>query len=448
VSSGLTVLATSDLHGYRLAPRSVAGLRDSDALWVDNGDLLGGLPELALRLGWFQDDCPTFSWLRQRGAGAVNLGNHDVDGGLEATLRRSAQDTPALLCANLLHQDAPALRGSAVLETAAGPVGVVGVLTPAVSRMWRPALRAALRVTDPVSTAVDTCTRLRDRCRWVVVLAHLGRALPPLLPHEDPTWENPGERLVDALSARAHGARPLADLVVLGHIHERHAWVQDRTAVVLPGRRGDVVARVDLPAGPHPPTAALLPAHGVSLSTPQPGPEAHDPALFPPAERARLRALAAEPLHVPSGCTRLADQILEAGERLLGAGRALLSTRVLPEGPPVTRVGEALARMPMLEPVVVLDLSAEQMRSARRQRDAHSAWAASRGPRIAKRHRWHAFWERGAEAGPGHPTLLPASWAAGYGGYGALRGAQVLADPGYSLVELLYHRAQGPSRAE
>lgn len=450
LSSKLTVFATSDLHGYRIPDLpNLLQATPGTAIWVDNGDLFGGLSALAHRLEGGGGRCGSLDWLAEHGAVAVNVGNHDLDGGIAALRARSLPGTPTLISANLWHNQWGLLPASVERDTPAGRVGVAGALTAAASETWRPALRAHLRVTDPVSALVAECRRLRRRCRWIVAMAHLGLPLPPLLPHETGPQENPGAELVAALAKRDPDGRPLADCVVLGHTHEQHALIQDATAVVVPGRRGDAVGCVSLSDESSPPTASLIPCQ--AISSPAAAPETAAGRPFSRAETTRLQNLAAQRIRVPAGTHTLGDQLCEASAHFWGAPGALLAERIAPDGLPVETIGEALSRMPMLDPFVVLEIEAGPLRQAQALRDRHAAWSHARDPRIARRHRWHAFREAGPPQGSVARLVVPAAWAAGHGGYQSLLQAKLLADPGWSLVQLLVERTRGtngePSRA-
>lgn len=442
MSAELTLFATSDLHGYRILELpEILRATPGTSIWVDNGDLFGGLSALAYQLQGEGRSCGSIDWLAEHGAVAMNVGNHDLDGGITALLARSRQRDVALLSANLWHDHWGLLPASRTVDTLAGRVGFAGGLTAAAGAMWRPALRAHLRTTDPVAALISECRRLRPRCDWVVALAHLGLPLPLLLPGEPGPQENPGASLVAALAARGPGGRPLADCVVLGHTHEHDARILGATAVVTPGRRGDALGRVCLSRGSTPPTATLLSCH--AAASPEDPRVARTGHPFPLAEARRLGRFAAQRIRVPRGTHTLGDQIREASAHFWGAPGALLAERIAPDGPPVETIGEAIRRIPMLEPFVVLELHASPLRQVRRLRDQHAAWARTRDPRIARRHRWHAFREVGPAQGRVARLVVPAGWAAGQGGYLPLLEAKQLADPGWSLVQLLVERTHG-----
>ncbi len=441
--AGLTLLVTSDLHGERVPELpALAAAEPGTVLHVDNGDTFGGLAGLEYALGTAPRTCRTLSWLRQVGTVALNLGNHDLDAGPPALVERTAQGAVPLVSGNLRVDGAAPLPGTVVRETPAGTVGIAGALTAGARAMWAPSLQRRTALSDPVPTLVQACRALREAgCEWVVALGHLGLPLPRLHPRRpERIVENPGDVLVAELSARPDGGRPLADVVVLGHTHVTHTAVQDRTAVVVPGRRGEGVARVRLRAsggpGAPPPEAEFVPLPG----TPdQRLARAEGPvAELLRQEREALATLAAEPLSVPAGAETFAQQLQAVAEAQLGATGLFVATRLVPDGPPARTVGEARTRSPMLEPLVALEVEREALAEIRR----HRAWHAAEqhrepDPRLAHRHAWHAFAEIGVRDAPRQTLAVPAAWAGGYGGYSALAACREVADPGWSLVELL-----------
>ena len=442
-AGGLTLLATSDLHGERVPelPALVAAA-PGPVLHVDNGDTFGGLAGLEYALATAPRTCRTLSWLGRVGTAALNLGNHDLDAGPSALAERAAQGAVPLVSGNLRLDGTAPLPATVVRETPAGTVGIAGALSAGAQAMWAPSLQRRTALSDPVPALVSACRDLREAgCEWVVALGHFGLPLPPLdLRHPERLPENPGDALVAELSARPDGGRPLADVVVLGHTHVIHAAVQDRTAVVVPGRRGEGVARVRLPAsngpGASPPEAEFVPLPGTAE---QRLARAEGPvAALLRDEREALAALAAEPLPVPPGAETFAQQLQAVAAAQLGATGLFVAARIAPDGPPARTVGEAQARSPMLEPLVVLQVEREDLSEIRR----HRAWHAAEqhrepDPRLAHRHAWHAFAEIGVRDAARQTLAVPASWAGGYGGYSALAGCREVADPGWSLVELL-----------
>lgn len=134
----------------------------------------------------------------------------------------------------------------------------------------------------------------------------------------------------------------------------------------------------------------------------------------------------------------LGDQLL-AAVRGRGSDGVVVTRRLDPWGPPVRDLAEGLARAPLLEPLVLLELGEADLQELIRVRDHHAALAgAVADPYVARRHAWHAF-ELLVDPHRGPPLRLfvPASWSGGYGGYDPFGRARILAEPGLHLVQLL-----------
>jgi 2',3'-cyclic-nucleotide 2'-phosphodiesterase (5'-nucleotidase family) len=179
----LRILATNDL-GATFVPvatsfgesgscAGIAALLERErerqpTVWLDAGDLTFGpvAPLLGAR-PW--DDIATLP------IAAAAAGNHDVDDGVDALLDAAASLPFPLLCANV----DMGLPGSALLETEAGPLGVIGLTTPHLHRFAAapaPAEEWAERI--PVMAAQLRATG----ARWVVALQHEGAAWWPATP--------------------------------------------------------------------------------------------------------------------------------------------------------------------------------------------------------------------------------------------------------------------------
>ncbi|HJU00334.1 MAG TPA: metallophosphoesterase, partial [Actinomycetes bacterium] len=173
--TALRVLATTDLAA-ELVPRRVswgeggtcAGVvalleRERErqpTVWVDAGDLtVGPVAALLGRRPW--ED------IAELPIDAAAAGNHEFDDGVAALLEAARGLPFPLLCANL----DIGLPGTAMVDTPAGGMGVIGLTHPHVDR-----LSEAPAPTGDWAEGVEPLARdLRRRgARWVVAVLHDG----------------------------------------------------------------------------------------------------------------------------------------------------------------------------------------------------------------------------------------------------------------------------------
>jgi len=158
------------------------------------------------------------------------LGNHDFDHGLDATRDVIARSPQTWLTANV-QQDgerfARRLTRPWASRTVDGQrIGLVGVTDPDTASANPQA--ATLTFTDPLEAVAEAATALRENgADVVVVLSHLGRTDDELA------------RTCDV------------DVILGGHVHERHIDRVAGTLLTRPGANGQAVVEVDL-AGSEP----------------------------------------------------------------------------------------------------------------------------------------------------------------------------------------------------
>jgi 2',3'-cyclic-nucleotide 2'-phosphodiesterase (5'-nucleotidase family) len=243
--TALRILATTDLAAV-LAPfrtsygegGSCAGMVEllegererQPTVWLDAGDFTVGpaYPLLGSRPWADMGELPI---------DAAAAGNHEFDDGVPALLEATRHLPYPLLCANL----DVGLPASTMVDTAAGPLGVIGLTHPHVHRLSKappPADGWAERV-GPVARELRS-----QGARWVVAILHDGVDWWPDLEPGGPATRARAERLADT-------ARPWAgavDLIVGGHVPD--GWVGELAGT--PAGHAHVFAAsvlvIDLPA--------------------------------------------------------------------------------------------------------------------------------------------------------------------------------------------------------
>jgi 2',3'-cyclic-nucleotide 2'-phosphodiesterase (5'-nucleotidase family) len=199
-------------------------------VWVDAGDFTVGpaYPLLGTRPWADMGDLPI---------DAAAAGNHEFDDGVPALLEATRVLPYPLLCANL----DVGLPASTMVDTAAGPLGVIGLTHPHVH--W---LSKAPAPAEGWGERVGPLAReLRSQgARWVVAILHDGVDWWPDLDPDGPPTRARAERLADV--AQPWGTE--VDLIIGGHVPD--GWVGELAGT--PAGHAHVFAAsvlvIDLPA--------------------------------------------------------------------------------------------------------------------------------------------------------------------------------------------------------
>lgn len=258
----LTILHTSDLHG-RVDPhdeledrdlggglaRVAAAVRTIRAesrptLLLDSGDTIQGSPTQALAFAGRAGDGtdPIIRVMNQLGYGAMAVGNHEFDFGMDRLERSRREARFPWLSANVRGADGgPAFEAYAVRVVEGVRIGILGLTTPRVFSNGPPAA-PGLSVTDPVAAARRFVPILREKehCDLLVVITHQG-----FVPESRTAAHRPGagDDEAYALVTSVSGI----DLLLAGHTHtavDPHRI--GKTWVSEPGRWGNTLTRFDV----------------------------------------------------------------------------------------------------------------------------------------------------------------------------------------------------------
>src|SRR5215217_8112023 len=310
----LRILATSDLGAATWPLRTsygesgtIAGVVEllersrekRPTVWLELGDLVVGHPSFPLLGERPWDDVAGLP------IAAAAAGNHDFDDGLDALHAAAARLSFPLLAANVDGE----LAATAVVESEAGSLGVIGLTNPRVDALSGGA-------PAPVETDVGALARAlrRDGARWVVALLHDGVE-----------WWPQGRGIVTR-STRLEGVvRHWAhevDLILGGHNfgawsgtlggtpfaertcgRPRWSWSTSRTSAT--SHRWSRASGASLPSGPSAPARRSRPsalrASGSWARCPSSGSRAPAPsATCRTCSRARS---AAQPAPTPASCS-------------------------------------------------------------------------------------------------------------------------------------------------
>ncbi len=221
----LTILHTTDLHGYVRAHQTEEGEvrggldriatlvrrereADPDALLLDNGDTIQGNSAAFLFKGRHIIEC-----MNALGYDAMTVGNHEFNFGPQVIERmRSASRFP-WLSANVVRAGPagrePVFEPFVVLERKGVRVGILGLTVSDVPNWEQPRYIEGLEFVHILESAREWVPRVRPLCDVLVLLAHTGAE------------RGETERYPSAAAAGADIARecPGIDVIICGHRH-------------------------------------------------------------------------------------------------------------------------------------------------------------------------------------------------------------------------------------
>ncbi|HAT54592.1 MAG TPA: bifunctional metallophosphatase/5'-nucleotidase [Lactobacillus sp.] len=260
----LTILSTSDIHGYLYptdfrtshqqsplglarAATVITNIKAHTAptdmvLTIENGDFIQGSP-LTYYLNHFeQTSAPLLSHVASSvGYDAGILGNHEFNYGRHYMEHVLSDRTYPILCANILDQDGQPYFGKPYqIYTHNGlKVAILGLTTAYISH-WEPLDHIqGLSFVSAVQAAKNYLPKLHKLADVVVIAYHGGFECD--LENDRPTELATGENEASALSRL-----PGVDALVTGHQHRTIATHVNGVPTTQPGYRGANVGRIDL----------------------------------------------------------------------------------------------------------------------------------------------------------------------------------------------------------
>lgn len=260
----VTILSTSDVHGYFMADdfrrpllndglgltRAATAMKmfqakagqDRALVTIENGDFIQGSP----LTDFIQKEQPEEASLYQQLAQQLQydvriLGNHEFNYG-RAYLETLLGNDPLLVNANILDQATgqPFIgQPYRIIERKGLKIGVIGLTTSYIPHWEQPQHIAGLTFADPVTTARRYIQELRPQVDVLVLAYHGGfaRDLETGAPIEPLTGENQGYELLQLEGI---------DALVTGHQHRQIAAVVNQVPTTQPGYRADHLGVIEL----------------------------------------------------------------------------------------------------------------------------------------------------------------------------------------------------------
>ncbi|MCI5775270.1 MAG: bifunctional metallophosphatase/5'-nucleotidase [Aerococcus sp.] len=265
----LTILETSDVHGYLTADSDINegqfedyGLTrvtakiqeireqsDHPVLLIDNGDTIQGSPFAAYQHSIEQTPKAITDTYNTLGIDFWVPGNHEFNFGMDYLLTAKSQFESQTLCANILDRNGvPALgQPYEIREIDGVKVGIIGVTTAYIPHWEEPEHIEGLTFIS----ALETCERwvpyLKEQrhCDVIIVSYHGGLECDPETgePTETDTGENEGYAI-------ATSGLPI-DVLLTGHQHREIEAEINGIPVLQPGTRGHRLSRVDITVEPN-----------------------------------------------------------------------------------------------------------------------------------------------------------------------------------------------------
>ncbi|WP_270520851.1 bifunctional metallophosphatase/5'-nucleotidase [Enterococcus asini] len=258
----LTILATSDMHGYVL-PTNYADTTDQPygvakvatkmkeltaaatgpVIKIENGDFIQGSP-LSYYVAKQGEQNPALltKVVNQIGYDVGLLGNHEFNYGPEYLQKAINSYEHPILAANVLGENGRPYFGQpyVIIEKAGVKVAILGVVTQYIPHWEQPSHIKGLHFQSLVETAKQYVPKLRELADVVIVAYHGGfeRDLETGEATELITGENEGYELLHSVSG--------IDALITGHQHREIAGVVNGVPVIQPGSFGRFVGEIVL----------------------------------------------------------------------------------------------------------------------------------------------------------------------------------------------------------
>lgn len=255
----LRIIASSDIHGY-VMPYSYADnkpcnhgllrlksatddLRNENTLVIDNGDILQGSPLLTYYYA-HQDEYehPMITCVNEIGYDYVNIGNHDLNYGIDNLKRYLGSIKAKCITGNLFYKDECIGNEYTIHNFPDGRrVALIGVLTHYIVNWEKPENLMDIRVEEAFEFVKKTVEKIKkeEKVDGIVVVYHGGfeSDIQTGIPTQQQTGEDEGYRMCKEIEG--------IDVLISGHQHRSLSGVCVNTHVTQTACNGQEVAVVD-----------------------------------------------------------------------------------------------------------------------------------------------------------------------------------------------------------
>jgi len=187
----VTILHTNDFHMYLLGgttkdKKPVGGsariytvvqqeraYNPDRTLLVDAGDAIGGGPPI----GAFFDGKDVIEVYNAMGYNYATFGNHEFDWGKDLLAQRVSEAKYTYICSNIIDTKTNSTFMSKPYDIKPFgfvKLGIFGLTTPQLPILVNPNGIQGLEILDPVKTATNTVSTLKDNSNFIILLSHLG----------------------------------------------------------------------------------------------------------------------------------------------------------------------------------------------------------------------------------------------------------------------------------
>lgn len=256
----LTILATSDIHGYiyptdyreAMADQPLGLLKTSEliarervegeVLYIENGDFIQGSP-LAQYVNENKKDPKELTRiLNKLNIDVSIIGNHEFNFGIDYLKEAIESIDAPVLSANIIKEDGSYLadKPAVILNKAGIKIAILGLTTQYIPHWEHPDTITGLKFLSAYETAKKWVPKLKEEADIVIVSYHGGfeSDLETGEATERHTGENEGYKILSKIDG--------IDAFITGHQHREIATIVNGVPVIQPGQRGMNLGKIVL----------------------------------------------------------------------------------------------------------------------------------------------------------------------------------------------------------